>query len=279
MVIRELLRELSSYCGENGEFEARELFMYAAGMTMTEVVLNRGSEVDAETEERVRQLVKRRISGEPLQYITGTAEFMGLEFEVNPYTLIPRQDTETLVETVIKYAAGREKILDIGTGSGCIGISLARYIKNSEVTLVDISEGALDTAKNNAESNGVKVKCVKLDILREVPKGEFDIIVSNPPYIETETIKGLDVNVRDHEPLSALDGGSDGLVFYRRITDIAPQILKDGGMLAYEIGYNQGEAVGNIVRNAFGNARVIKDLCGNDRVVTAIKQKNGERNV
>lgn len=278
MVIRELLRELSAYCGENGEFEARELFMYAAGMTMTEVVLNRGSEVDAETEERVRQLVKRRISGEPLQYITGTAEFMGLEFEVNPYTLIPRQDTETLVETVIEYAADGVKILDIGTGSGCIGISLARYIKNSKVTLADISVGALDMAKKNAESNGVRVKCVRLDILKEIPESEFDIIVSNPPYIETETIQGLDVNVRDYEPLSALDGGADGLVFYRRITDIAPQILKNGGLLAYEIGYNQGEAVGSMVRKAFGNARVIKDLCGNDRVVIAIKQK-GERNV
>ncbi|MDO5396588.1 MAG: peptide chain release factor N(5)-glutamine methyltransferase [bacterium] len=273
MVIRELLRELSACCGENGEFEARELFMHASGMTMTEVVLNRGSEVDAETEDRVRQLVKRRISGEPLQYITGTAEFMGLEFMVNQYTLIPRQDTETLVEKVMEYAAEGAKILDIGTGSGCIGISLAKYVRNAEVTLSDISVGALDTAKKNAENNGVSVNCVRLDILREIPEGKFDIVVSNPPYIETEIIKELDANVRDYEPLSALDGGADGLLFYRRITDIAPGILKDGGMLAYEIGYNQGEAAGKIVRKVFGNAQVIKDLCGNDRVIIA--KKNG----
>lgn len=271
MVIRELLRELSAYCGENGEFEARELFMYAAGMTMTEVVLNRGTEVDAETESKVRQLVKRRVSGEPLQYITGTAEFMGLEFAVNPYTLIPRQDTETLVEKVIEYAKDGVKILDIGTGSGCIGISLAKYIRNVDVTLADISVGALETAKRNADSNGINVKCVRLDILKEIPEGKFDIVVSNPPYIETETINGLDANVRDYEPLSALDGGADGLVFYKRITGIAPQILNDGGILAYEIGYNQGENVGKIVRDVFGNAQVIKDLCGNDRVIIARK--------
>ena len=277
MVIRELLRELSAYCGENGEFEARELFMYASGMTLTEVVLNRNMEVDAETENRVRQLIKRRISGEPLQYITGTAEFMGLEFAVNPYTLIPRQDTETLVEKVIEYARDEADILDIGTGSGCIGISLARYIKNSRVTLADISADALETAQKNAQRNGVNVKCVRLDILNEIPIGKFDIVVSNPPYIETDVIKELDTNVRDYEPINALDGGVDGLVFYRRITDIAPQMLRDGGMLAYEIGYNQGETVGEIVRNIFGNAQVIKDLCGNDRVIIA--RKIGEKNV
>lgn len=274
MVIRKLLRELSAYCTDNGEFEARELFMYVSGMTLTEVVLNRDMEVDAETENRVRQLIKRRTSGEPLQYIIGTAEFMGLEFEVNPYTLIPRQDTETLVEKVIEYAEDGADILDIGTGSGCIGISLAKYIKNAKVTLADISEGALETARRNAERNGVNVKCVRLDILNEIPEGKFDIIVSNPPYIETDVVKELDVTVRDYEPLSALDGGADGLVFYRRITDLAWQLLKDGGILAYEIGYNQGESVGKIVRDILGNAQVIKDLCGNDRVIIAIK--NGE---
>lgn len=273
MVIRELLRDLSSCIDENGEFEARELFMYVSGMSLTEVTLKRDSEVSAETEEKVRELIKRRLSGEPLQYITGTAEFMGLEFEVNPYTLIPRQDTETLVESVIKLAKDGAKILDIGTGSGCIGISLAKYIKGAEVTLADISEGALKNAKKNAELNNVKVRCVRLDILNEIPEGKFDIIVSNPPYIETDIIKGLSKDVRDYEPLSALDGGADGLVFYRRITEIAPELLNGGGILAYEIGYNQGESAANIVRDKFGNAQVIKDLCSNDRVIIAVKTK------
>ena len=267
MVIRELLRELSSCLDENGEFEARELFMYVTGMSLTEVTLKRGSEVSAETEEKVRELIKRRISGEPLQYITGTAEFMGLKFDVNPYTLIPRQDTETLVETVIELAKNGAKILDIGTGSGCIGISLAKYIKGAEVTLADISMGALKTAEKNAKLNGVKVSCIKMDILNEIPEGKYDIVVSNPPYIETEAIKGLMKDVRDYEPLSALDGGADGLVFYRRITEIAPALLNAGGLLAYEIGYNQGEAAAKIVRDKFGYAQVIKDLCGNDRVI------------
>ena len=272
MVIRKLLRELSDCLKENGEFEARELFMHVTGMSVTEVMLNRDNEADAKTEARVRELAERRKNGEPLQYITGTAEFMGLEFAVNQYTLIPRQDTETLVEAIIERAHNGARILDIGTGSGCIGISLAKFVKNADVTLADISKGALETARANAEKNNVSVRCVRLDILKDIPDGKFDIIVSNPPYIETEVIEGLDSTVRDYEPVSALDGGADGLVFYRRITQLAPRLLNDNGLLAYEIGYNQGKSVGDMVKSTMGNAEVIKDYCGNDRVVIGKKR-------
>ncbi len=272
MVIRELLRELSAYLEENAEFEARELFMFASGMSLTELTMNRNSEVSKETEKKARELARRRQSGEPLQYIVGTAEFMGLEFEVNRYTLIPRQDTETLVEAVINEAKSGARILDIGTGSGCIGISLAHFIKDADVTLADISVGALETAKRNAERNNVGIKLCNIDILNGMPEGSFDIIVSNPPYIETEVIKGLSAQVRDYEPYGALDGGEDGLVFYRRITEIAPELLNEGGILAYEIGYDQGKSVCAMMEKQFGNARLIKDLCGNDRVVISKRE-------
>lgn len=274
MVIYELINEISSILGENAEYEAKELIMYALEMSLTELTLNRNMEVSDGLKEKIEQLLKRRLNGEPLQYITGIAGFMGLEFEVNPYTLIPRQDTETLVETLLERVSEGAKIIDIGTGSGCIGISLAKYIKNAEVTLADISEKALETASRNAHKNGVVVKLLNIDILKELPKGKFDMIVSNPPYIESEIVKDLDKTVRDFEPVSALDGGTDGLDFYRRITEIAPQMLNNGGILAYEIGYNQGEAVTKIVKSFFGNVELIKDYCGNDRVVIAVNKEN-----
>lgn len=272
MVIWKLLRELSSCSEENGEFEARELFMHASGMTLTELMLRRNEEAPEQAAAKAREYAKRRASGEPLQYITGTAGFMGLEFEVNGSTLIPRQDTETLVEAVIDRAREGARILDIGTGSGCIGISLAKFVKNADVTLADISGRALETAGRNAAANGADVKLLQLDIMRELPEGKFDIIVSNPPYIRTAVIGTLDRTVKDHEPLTALDGGTDGLMFYRRITDAAPELLDGGGILAYEIGFDQGESVSAIVRAKFGNALIIKDLCGNDRVVIAEKE-------
>lgn len=272
MVIKELIRELSAQIKENGAFEARELFMCISGMSLTDVIIKGGDEVSEETEKRVREAVKRRVEGEPLQYIMGFAEFMGMNFKVNRNTLIPRQDTETLVEKILDVAGPGAEIIDIGTGSGCIGISLGRYIKASSVTLADISREALKTALENAELNGVKAKGLLIDILKEVPPGKFDIVVSNPPYIETDVIETLDDEVRLFEPNSALDGGQDGLMFYRRITDIAPNLLKNGGILAYEIGYNQGEAVKKIVEQRLGNAEVVKDFCGNDRVVISKKR-------
>lgn len=273
MVISELLAYVRNSLEDNAAFEARQIVMRAAGMTEQEFIINAKNEANAETVKLSEQMLTRRKKGEPLQYILGTAEFMSLEFEVNDATLIPRADTETLAETVINEIGDKKAaVLDIGTGSGCIGISAAKY-SGAEVTLADISPRALDTARRNAGKNKVDVRFLEIDILNSVPEGRFDAVVSNPPYIETEVIRTLQREVRDYEPISALDGGHDGLVFYRRITQIAPGLLNPGGFLAFEIGYNQGEAVSGLMRKDFDSVRVIKDLCGNDRVVIGYLKK------
>lgn len=273
MVISELLAYVRRSLDDNAAFEARQIVMRAAGMTEQELIINAKNEADTEAVTSAGQMLARRKNGEPLQYILGTAEFMSLEFEVNAATLIPRADTETLAETVIKEIGDKKAtVLDIGTGSGCIGISAAKYT-GAEVTLADVSPQALETAGRNAEKNLVNVRLLEINILNAVPEGRFDAIVSNPPYIETEVIKTLQREVRDHEPMSALDGGADGLVFYRRITEIAPKLLNPGGFLAFEIGFEQGRAVLELMRKDFDGVRVIKDLCGNDRVVIGYLKK------
>lgn len=270
MVTEELIRGIKAEISpvtDNAEYEAREIVLSACEMSMTDLMLNRGKEISAEQANKAYEMACRRKDGEPLQYIVGTAGFMGMEFEVNPYTLIPRQDTETLVEALIERIGEGAEILDIGTGTGCIGISLAKYVKGARVTLLDISEGALETAKCNAERNGVKVRTIQADILSEIPEGKYDLIVSNPPYIESDVIKGLQREVKDFEPVSALDGGKDGLTFYRRITQIAVNMLNEEGILAYEIGFDQGQSVPELMGADFEGIEVIKDYCGNDRAV------------
>lgn len=272
MVISELLRYIQSELSDNAAFEARQLVMRAVNMNETGLIINAKTEVSDEALLLAREMLERRRNGEPLQYILGTAEFMSLEFEVNESTLIPRADTETLVETALDEIGEKTvKLLDIGAGTGCIGISTARF-SNAEVTLADINEQALAAAKRNAEKNGVRAELLKIDILSEIPDGKFDVIVSNPPYIETEVIKTLQTEVKDYEPLAALDGGADGLTFYRRIIKIAPRLLTENGILAFEIGYNQGEAVSELMKRDFCHIRIIKDLCKNDRVVIGNKK-------
>lgn len=272
MVIWELEKALREILKENAAFEAKEIIMSVCGMSTSDWIINRKAEVKEEHVNKVLEMAHRRISGEPLQYIIGKAGFMGMDFEVNKNTLIPRQDTETLIETLIDMIGDRKvSILDIGTGSGCIGISLGTFLKDARITVLDISQEALNTALRNADRNGVKIKAVCMDILSEIPEGKYDIIVSNPPYIETSIIKSLQTEVRDYEPLSALDGGSDGLLFYRRVTDIAPRLLNEKGILAYEIGYDQGKKVHMLMEKDFYDIRIIKDYCGNDRVITGKK--------
>ncbi len=261
--------------GDNGH-EADWIISYVTGMSQSDFVLHPRKVTDAEMRE-IEDIVVRRNSGEPLQYILGETEFMGMVFKVNELTLIPRADTETLVETVIRKIGDRHvRVLDIGTGSGCIGVSIAKFCKNASVTLLDYSDSILVVAKENAELNGVKAETMRCDILEEIPDGTYDIIVSNPPYIETDTIFSLDNIVKSYEPVEALDGGFDGLMFYRRIAEeVAGEILSDDGIIAFEIGYNQGEAVSDILREAdFSGVKVIKDASGNDRVVTARVKTN-----
>lgn len=268
MVVGSLRTEVRKELGEN-EHEADWIISHVTKMSQEDFIKN-PREITAEEESEIMDIVSRRNSGEPLQYILGETEFMGLTFKVNELVLIPRQDTETLVETVIKKIKDKEvKVLDIGTGSGCVGISIAKFCPNAEVTLLDYSEAILEVASENAKLNGVDVKLEHCDILEEIPEGKYDVIVSNPPYIETDTIFSLDNIVTSYEPPEALDGGFDGLLFYQRIAEIAPEIMEENSYIAFEIGYEQGESVSEILDEAeFSSVKVIKDPCENDRVVT-----------
>ncbi len=202
----------------------------------------------------------------PLEYITHETEFMGLPFYVDESVLIPRQDTECLVEEVLKVCGGKD-VLDLCTGSGCIGISLAVLGNCSSVTLSDISGAALEVAERNAEKNGADVYMVKSDLFQTIG-GKYDVIVSNPPYIPGGVIEGLMPEVREHEPRLALDGGEDGLSFYRSIISESRMFLREEGMLFFEIGCDQGMAVSKLMRAAgFCRCEVKKDLAGLDRIV------------
>ena len=268
MVVGSMRTEVRKELGEN-EHEADWIISHVTKMSQEDFIKN-PREITAQEEAEIMGIVSRRNSGEPLQYILGETEFMGLTFKVNDLVLIPRQDTETLVETVVKKIKDKEvRVLDIGTGSGCVGISIAKLCPNADVTLLDYSEAILEVAGENAKLNGVEVKLEHCDILEEIPEGKFDVIVSNPPYIETDTIFSLDNIVTSYEPPEALDGGFDGLLFYQRITEIAPEIMEENSYIAFEIGYEQGEAVSEILDEAeFSGVKVIKDPCENDRVVT-----------
>ncbi|HOJ11234.1 MAG TPA: peptide chain release factor N(5)-glutamine methyltransferase [Clostridiales bacterium] len=237
-------------------------------------------ELTEEEQETFKKLIGKRSEGVPLQHITGRREFMSLDFIVNSHVLIPRQETEMLVEYVIKYINNLTykytikpemfNILDIGTGSGCIAVSLAHYVKNCGITAVDISEEALNTARLNAVKNGVedRINFILSDLFNEVAGNLYDVIVSNPPYIAKKEIETLQVEVREHEPIIALDGGVDGFDFYTRITEEAPLFLKVGGILAVEVGYNQAGRVADLMRVCnFRKIEIIKDLDGIDRVV------------
>ncbi len=269
MVIGSLRAEVREELGDN-EHEADWIITHVTKMSQEDFIKN-PREITDEEYKAIMDITARRNMGEPLQYILGETEFMGFVFKVNDDVLIPRQDTETLVEAVIKKIKDKKvKVLDIGTGSGCVGISIARLCPNADVTLLDYSDAVLDVAEENAKLNGVDVKLMRCDILEEIPEGKFDVIVSNPPYIETDTIFSLDNIVSRYEPTEALDGGFDGLMFYQRIAELAPQIMEDNSFIAFEIGYNQGEAVTEILDEAeFSSIKVIEDPCENERVVTA----------
>ncbi len=222
--------------------------------------------------------IELRAKGMPVQYITGHQEFMSLDFKVGRQVLIPRQDTEILVEEVIQYAKGLKagvRILDIGTGSGCIAVSLAYYISDAFVVAADISSEALKFAAHNARLSGVdsSISFICSDLFSSLctPAGEhelFDIIVSNPPYISLHEMKELQIEVRDYEPASALYGGVDGLDFYRKIISGACSFLKADGLLAFEVGYRQAAEVGKMMKHNYYDICTIKDLSGISRVVT-----------
>ncbi len=218
--------------------------------------------------------VKKLISGIPLQYITGKQEFMKMNFLVTKDVLIPRPDTEILVAEVIKIASNIQnpEILDIGTGSGAIAISIAKYVKNTKVYATDVSMKAIEIATKNARFNGVlnNIEFIQSNLFAKIKDQKFDIIVSNPPYIETDVIKTLSKEVQN-EPKLALDGGKDGLDFYRKISQEAYKYLKRQGYLCLEIGYNQKQSVRKILENQkrYVNIYCKKDLCENDRIIVS----------
>lgn len=242
------------------------LLAHVCGMNRAEYLL-RSEEIVAEKEyDLYIRLLKKRGSHIPLQLITGTQEFMGLGFHVSSDVLIPRQDTENLVIEVLKVCEGKS-VLDMCTGSACIIVSLAKLGSLKKAVGVDISEKALSIASKNAEQHKVKVKFIESDLFANI-EGMYDIIVSNPPYIPTKDIESLMVEVKDHEPIIALDGDEDGLSFYKRIGNEINEYLTPKGYIFLEIGYDQGLAVTEILVNAgIEDIKVIKDLSGLDRVV------------
>ncbi len=251
----------------DGNLDAWYLLSYYFQLNRAKYLLHSTMSITEEQYNQYLQLVQRRGDHIPLQYITGEQEFMGLNFKVSEEVLIPRQDTEILVEEVLKAAKGKD-VLDLCTGSGCIIISLAKLGEVKNAVGLDISEGALSIAKQNAEQLQTEVKFILSDMYTQVQE-QFDIIVSNPPYIPSQEIADLMDEVKVYEPLIALDGKADGLYFYRIIINGLSHHLKPGGYVFFEIGYNQGEAVCTLLAKAhITDIRVIKDLAGLDRVVS-----------
>lgn len=223
--------------------------------------------------EKINLAIEKRLNHIPIAYIFGKTEFYGLPIIVDENVLIPRLDTEILVEKIIEEinnCSEKVEILDIGTGSGVIAITLAKNT-SSKVTAVDISSKALKIAKQNAIQNNVEVEFIESDLFDNLIGRKFDIIVSNPPYIESNVIEDLMPEVRNYEPILALDGGKDGLEIYRKIVNDAGKYLNKNGKLFFEIGYNQGESVSRLMQNKFKNIVVIKDYLNNDRVVVGEK--------
>lgn len=224
-------------------------------------------EIQSDEWQEYELAIRKRAERVPLQYITGEQEFMGMTFKVNPSVLIPRQDTETLVEEILKICKPGDRVLDLCTGSGCIIISMVRNLPSIEAYAGDISRQAINVAKENAKLNQTAVVFEKSNLF-EAFSGKFNIIVSNPPYIPSGEIPKLMPEVRDFEPHEALDGLEDGLFFYRKIVAGSVEYLLDGGILCMEIGYDQGPAVTEMMKQfGFQDVTVIRDLAGLDRVV------------
>ncbi len=253
---------------ESPEADSGLLLMHCLGLTKTELLLG-DRIVTAKERELLLTLAKRRISGEPVRYLTGICPFMDLEFYVNSSTLIPRPDTELLVEAVSSRIQNKTSLWDIGCGSGCVGLTLAHRHPELFVTELDISLHALETAKRTAVRYELlhRITFLEHDILTGMPKlPPPEVIVSNPPYIPTADIDFLQTEVRFFEPRAALDGGCDGLLFYRQIIRHAP--LLSGGLLAFEIGYDQGESVPELMEeNGYVKIELLRDLSGHPRVV------------
>ncbi|MBS5957703.1 MAG: peptide chain release factor N(5)-glutamine methyltransferase [Clostridiales bacterium] len=280
LLLAEGVKVLAEAGIEEATLDARYLLFEVFHTDMTHFLLDRGRGIseDDQVLDQVKQyrlMIEKRSQRIPLQHITGSREFMGLEFYVNEHVLIPRQDTETLAELILKDYKGRKPvILDMCTGSGCIAISLSKIGGFDDVAAVDLSKEALKVAKRNADVllGPGRITLIESDLFQAIePKSRFDIIVSNPPYIPTEIIKELQPEVRNFEPMLALDGREDGLFFYRQLVSEGRRFLNPGGSIYFEIGYDQAESVSALLEDAgFAEIRVVKDAAGLDRVVCAV---------
>jgi release factor glutamine methyltransferase len=262
--------------------EAEILFTEVLKCSRASLYLDRGALIGARAGRRISSVLKRRAAGESLYYILGKIEFMGLEFRVTPDVLVPRPETELLVEAAVSYAAVDRSpgaplnILDIGTGSGCIAISMARMLEAATITATDISHAALDVARTNARdlcvNDRIRFVCCDMFPCQSSKAGSYDIIVSNPPYIRTGDIAGLQPEVRS-EPSEALDGGADGLDFYRAIISSAHRYLRPRGALLLELGFDQAHAVRQLIEDSknFRVKEVIRDYNDIQRVIVATK--------
>ncbi len=253
----------------NARLEAEWLLCEILGLDRVGLYVNFDKPLSAAELAHFRGMVARRARREPLQYILGTQEFMGLDFEVAPGVLIPRHDTETLVEEAVRRGGNAREVLDIGVGSGCIAVALARLLPDAAVFGVERSPEALAVAQRNAEKHGVAVTLREGSLFEPFPGERFDLIVSNPPYIPTGDLAGLQPEVRDFEPTGALDGGPDGLDFYRLIIPAAPGYLNPGGWLLFEVGIGQAEQILGLFEETgrFGEFFTAKDPGGIERVV------------
>ena len=271
MDVRQQLRQAGI---EGATLEARELVCFAAGKTRQELMRDSRLYVPQAVEQQVLALVERHLAGEPVAYLIGEWEFYGLPLDISEHVLIPRADTEVLAQQAIEFVQRLEecRVLDLCAGSGCVGLAIASQAPEARVVLGELSEGALRICRQNIRRNGLSGQVVPLpmNVMAGPPAhvGEFDCIVSNPPYIPRADIAGLDVSVKDYEPLMALDGGEDGLDFYRAICENWREVMHVGTRLYFEVGIGQADDVLRIMRAVgFGDIQVVEDTAGIPRVV------------
>lgn len=267
---------------ENADFEARDLACTASGKSSEEFLRDRQLPAPAGIVQKAQRMLARRLDGEPLAYVLGEWDFYGMTLSVTPAVLIPRADTEVLIDwtaAIVKKTIGdREfRFLDLGCGSGCIGIALASLFPNARGVLMDVSPNAVELAKANVKRYNMlnRLFCVPGDMLdhADTRVGKFDMILSNPPYITHEEMLKLDSSVRDYEPQGALYGGEDGLDFYRAILKGWLDLLKDGGYIAFECGYQQARDVGHLMKEAgIERIKIVEDTAGIQRVISGFKK-------
>lgn len=276
MTIREALKAATARLAQagvpNADYDAAQMLAHVLGEDALMMRLNNHRALGDAHAAQYDAMIARREKREPMQYILGETGFMGLLFHVESGVLCPRPDTEILCEEALRRIGPGMRVLDIGTGSGALAISIAKLAPGAQVTAVDVSDTALAIAKGNAEQNGADVRFVKSDCFAALAGERFDVIVSNPPYISGEEMKTLMPEVC-MEPELALYGGEDGLDFYRRISREAGAYLNDGGVLLFEIGWQQKDDVSALLREHIGESFALKDYGDNWRVVGAIKEK------